>query len=199
MPQRMNARARFRCSGTRRIGIPSKFAYIRGAGLRGASGAYATRGPIETRSGAVPGRSRGSGHMAPTYNCRDPAGSTASTAFAALHSPFGPEEVPPAIAVACRAHQGREEGVACANARTACPSRCRARTAACGRTGRSESRFCRATPAGDRISVLFHGRRARHRTAAAAAARARVPTVPAGDAGQGGAAACSAPGRLAMT
>lgn len=47
---------------------------LTGAGLRGASGAH-DPGAYKTRSGAVPDRSRGSGYTAPTYNCRDPAGS----------------------------------------------------------------------------------------------------------------------------
>src|SRR5436309_12505469 len=44
--------------------------YIAQAGLRGASDTY-SRG-LTIPEGAVPGRARGLGHMAPTYFCRFP-------------------------------------------------------------------------------------------------------------------------------
>ena len=58
--------------------------YIERAGLRGASG-DTIPGALSILKGAVPGRARGFGHMAPTYFRREP-GIDAPTAIAAPHS-----------------------------------------------------------------------------------------------------------------
>jgi hypothetical protein len=47
------------------------FYYIFAAGLRGASG-DTIPGALSILKGAVPGRARGLGHMAPTYSRREP-------------------------------------------------------------------------------------------------------------------------------
>jgi len=57
--------------------------YILTAGLRGASG-DTIPGALSILKGAVPGRARGFGHMAPTYFRREP-GIDAPTAIAAPH------------------------------------------------------------------------------------------------------------------
>lgn len=60
----------------RRIGILTKAAYIVIRRAAGCVRSIYDPGAYKTRSGAVPDRNRGSGYTAPTYNCRDPAGST---------------------------------------------------------------------------------------------------------------------------
>ncbi len=58
------------------IGITAVLDYLHLAGLRGSS-AHIDPGAYKFRMGAVPDRARGLGHMVPTYNRRDHAGSTA--------------------------------------------------------------------------------------------------------------------------
>lgn len=65
------------------VAVGGRSDYIAGAGLRGASGVIFL-GALSILKGAVPDRARGSGHMAPTYMCREP-GIATPTAIAAPH------------------------------------------------------------------------------------------------------------------
>ena len=78
----------------------------------------------KTRLGVVPALDRGLGHTAPTYYCRDLAGSFAPTAFAASSSgQFQPRCAPASPAGAktkARVYGGRNLGSGCSEAAAPC-------------------------------------------------------------------------------
>src|SRR3954452_13051873 len=71
--------------------------YIAWAGLRCLSDTY-SRG-LTIPKGAVPGRVRGSGHMAPTYFCRFPGSTSDGSCGSAFSLPFVRAGLPPPIHV----------------------------------------------------------------------------------------------------
>ena len=85
------------------VAAPRHRHYIEGAGLRGARANIP--GALSILKGAVPGRARGSGHMAPTYFRREP-GIDGSNGQAAPHSSHS-SIVPPSRVTHCRKARAR--------------------------------------------------------------------------------------------